>query len=267
MGAGLSSRPFVIMLLFDIVLQVAEYVQQAQRGTATAASTTSLTDTNNSNADNYFVGGSIFFLSGALANKWAVVTAYATKVFTFATQTSSPGAGAVYSAVGPNYPVQNIVAAVNAALAQMGDVLQVDETATTVASQEEYSLPTGVANVRRVEVAQATSSPYNWKTLSRWDESNGKIIFPSKFAPGLAGYKLRLTYRGQHALVSATSDVISDYVSRDYLIWASRVNTLRDWGNRAHWDTIKPLWEESVAFAEKTRKPAKDIAVVKLSRW
>lgn len=241
---------------------------QAQRGTATAASTTSLTDSNNFNVDTFYAGGTVFFKTGALAKKWAVITAYASKVFTFATQASSPGAGAAYSAIGPNYTVENIVGAVNMALAEMGETLVEDETLTTVASQEAYALPSGVANVRLVEVAQASAAPYNWQRLYRWEEKPGYLRFPSPtFTPATTGYKLRLTYRGQHGVVTAASDVISDYISKDYLVWASRVNSLREWGNRGHWDTIKPLWEESIAKAEKAKKPARDIATIKLSTW
>jgi len=68
-----------------------------------------------------------------------------------------------------------------------------------VANQEEYTLPTGVDNLVSVEIAAAAAEPYGWVESLHWRETaGGKLRFISGWQPGLAGYKMRLSYNDKH---------------------------------------------------------------------
>lgn len=99
--------------------------------------------------------------------------------------------------------------AVNIALSEIGSVTKVDESLTVVDNQTEYSLPSGVINVVRVQIANGKSTDYNYTTIFTWREINGKLYFPDELGFS-AGNKIRIYYNDTHDEVLNDEDIIDD---------------------------------------------------------
>ena len=109
----------------------------------------------------------------------------------------------------PRFTNQDIVTALNESLRVFGGLVPkvtVDSTITTVASTEEYTLPTGCKHVYLVEMERSTSDTFRpWRT---WDVNyaSGKLRLLGRLS---AGRTIRLTYHADWtALTWATSDVV-----------------------------------------------------------
>lgn len=252
--------------LFDIILSMASEALPVQSGTATGGSTTTLADANHPTQSGYFTGGTLFFLDGAAAGTFTRIDGFDGSVFTFATQTA-PGTASHYVAAPKSLSLDDMIGAVNEALATLGKTLADDATLTTVANQEEYTLPTGVSDIRQVEIATSLTTPYNYRPNHFWNEIAGKLRFRTRHIPVTAGYKMRITYRAPHAAVYLATAAINDYVSANWLKWAAMVNLLRLRGNRGHYGDpeMKIGWEEAQGRLQQERKPTADMVIVKLA--
>lgn len=195
--------------LYDALLNLARRVRSVNTGVATGGTTTTLIDTvNRVEEDETFNGQTLFMLDGNNANTTHQIINFdnATSTITF-----SP---AVTNAIadGDRYMVcrvvrEDLVQAVNAALTEIGNVTKIDESLTVVADQTEYTLPAGIYNLVRVEVAASESADYAYKRNYRWREINGKLHIPREFVE-TEGMKLRLYYNALHDNVDADADAI-----------------------------------------------------------
>ena len=115
----------------------------------------------------------MLFTSGTNAGKSTSITDYTITggVFTFAT-TGTVVAGVTYTA--SQYDRNDVVRAINQALQECGVTVDTDSSLTGDSSTMEFTLPSGVSDVRRVLIG--TSINY------KWTEVDGKLIFDS--APG-----------------------------------------------------------------------------------
>lgn len=213
------------MKTFYALLDLARLVGEKFAGTATGGSTTQLVDTNlKSTADGFFNNGTLFIASGTNNLETTIpVTAYtnSSRTFTFAALGSAINAGQRYEVTRLQYQRADLLEAVNQALQEIGTVTQKNDTLMSIASTEEYTLPTGVVNVVRVEVAANSSAPYGWAANSRWIERGGSLIFDTGKSPSTASRMIRLWYNATPAPVLNDSDVISDYVPRERLAWTA----------------------------------------------
>jgi hypothetical protein len=205
--------------LFDVALPVAEIVHLPHRGAATVVGTaTTLIDTVRATQNGYFNGGTIFIISGASAGKFSRISGYNQGIFTFDTVTTLNGVGDRYAAVLAEISLYDIISAINLALLDVGNLVKEDIQLTVVADQEEYTLPTGVSNLCRVETTQSTTTPYEYKESKHWDEIGGTLRFDTGYRPGAAGTKLRLTYLVPHVTVNVAADVIDSQISKASLV-------------------------------------------------
>jgi len=199
----------------ELLLKTAELLKGVRYGVSTATgSATTLVDTAMDEPDDWFNGGTIWFLSGALIGKTAVISDYAiaTKTFTVPTQSGATGSGTKYAALDANYNREALIAAINTALVALGPFDTIDDTLDVVADQEEYTIPTGMSNVKRIQVGGSDSAPYQWSApLRHWKEIGGKIEIEYSSVAGMpaAGYPIRLIGEKQHAAVSADADAIT----------------------------------------------------------
>lgn len=217
--------------LQSMTLDIATYLSRPVRSTATGGSTTTLIDTSgvvNEPAD-YFATGVIWFLTGNNAGKSSPITTWnnTTKTFTFPTMAGACAANDRYAAGNLDYPRWKLQDSVNQALKRMGEVLKTDITLTTVANQQAYTLPAGVNDVKRVEVATFTAEPYGWIPHFNWDTINGKIEFVNDSQPDTAGYKIRLWYYGDHAELTGDTDAIDASLHPERVKWNAIVDALR----------------------------------------
>lgn len=216
--------------LQGMTLDVATYLSRPYRGTATGGSTTTLVDTALAVAGNdYFAGGCIWFLTGNNLGKSAAITSWtgATQTFGFATQSGACAAADRYAAGNRDYPRWKLQDAVNQALKSCGEVLKLDTSLATVADQMSYTLPAGVNDVRRVEVAMYTTSPYGYVPHYNWRTINGAIVFEEGSQPDTAGYGIRLWYMGDHAELTGDTDVVDASLHPERVKWHAVLHALR----------------------------------------
>jgi len=219
--------------LASATLDIARIITRVIEGTATGGSTTTLVDAAfpykpdraSVPANDYYNDGTIWFLSGDLSGKSAVITdwarAAAQGTATFATQTAS-ASGAQYALCDLTYPRDVLRQAVNDALSSIGGEDLYNTGLTTVADQMNYDLPAGVYNVIKLEIASSTSTPYNYVEIpaNLWQEVNDDIYFAERHQPTLAGYTIRLTYRVPLTALSADTGAVPDLYDPNWVKWA-----------------------------------------------
>jgi len=207
--------------LVQAMLETAKVLGITYEGTATGGSTTTLVDSALDFPQDHFEGGTLWVTSGTADGLCVKVSAYANNTFTFATSTAVVATN-TYVAATKDFPKWLLKQAALMAL-RFTPILKIDTTQTTVADQETYTLPTGVTDVRRVQVAASSSSPYGYETNYHWQEVNGTLYF---FDPPAGGYLMRIWYVGYHGDI-AESGSLEEGVSQDWLKWASAVNAWR----------------------------------------
>lgn len=216
--------------LADALIATHELLDYVMYGTATGAgTTTTLVDTGFATkefADDYWNYGTIYFLSGTLIGKTAVVSDFAksTGTVTFPTQTGAPGTCS-YAIVSARYTRAELVSSINTALRKIGTIPQEDSTLATTDDTYEYTLPSGVTNIQRVEVA-LDSDADTYYTSTQWEEAKdaGKLRFYGD--PPSGGYTLRLTYDGVHSAISTDAATVSSYVNLERLKYEAAVQAI-----------------------------------------
>ncbi len=200
-----------MLTLADLTLAVARIVtpENIISGTATAGTTSSLTDTVNITTPTaYFDKGILWIQSGANAGKVLALTGNPANKLNFATQADAIAAGDRYAVARPVYPYNQIKAAIMQALDETY-IEGEDATLTGDGETLEFTLPDGVWDVIRVRL-EHTGYPEDNYISSHFKEQSGKIKFDYGYAPE-DGYVIRLYYRDQHAeLTSATSEIDSE---------------------------------------------------------
>ena len=110
-----------------------------------------------------------------------------------------------------------MVEAINIALSEVGHITQVDETLTVTDNATEYTLPSGVYNVARVQVANSSTADYDYTTIFNWRETGGKLYLPDELNFS-AGNKIRIYYNAPHDSVEDDADTISDDIPIPMLV-------------------------------------------------
>lgn len=212
--------------LYNATLELSKILQNTPEGTATGGTTSTLLDTARRETADYFDQGTIWFITGNNANKSVVIDAWSGYTFTFATQAAACAAGNRYCVASSEYPRWLLIQKVNEAYRKLQEISE-NKTLTTVAYQQEYTLPSGVYNVKRVEIAGYTSAPYYWQRYYHWTERDGKLFFDDDFVPEYDGYLIRLLYQVPPAELTSDSGAISNTINIDRLIWNAAVECLR----------------------------------------
>lgn len=207
--------------LIEAALRVVKRVGPVYYGTATGGSTTTLIDTLNTEQQGYFDDGVIWLLTGSNPGEWVDVLSFGNGTFTFKSAvTPTIAAGDKYACITQKYwGRMDLRSAVNEACKSISKIFTSDATLVVVADQEEYTLPTGVSDVRRVEVAENATSPYSYTTNAYWKEDNGTLRFhPDHIPDQAAGNKIRVWYAATHPDLDDTTSL---YWSIDDMQWAA----------------------------------------------
>lgn len=211
--------------LIGAMLETARLMGVVTEGTATGGSTTTLVDTGLDHPAGYFEGGTLWALSGNNSGLCQKVTSFMEGTLTFGTTLSTPiASGDNYAVATPEFPKYKLKQAVLHVL-RFSPILKTDDTTVVTADTEEYALPTGVSNIKRIEAAAESSAPYNFVPLYSWRERNGKVIFNP--APSNTGNILRIWYEGAHGEI-AESGTILDSVDINWLKWSAAAFLYRD---------------------------------------
>ena len=237
--------------LFDATLALAKVIGNVRSSTTTAAgSATTVIDSTRTEAADYWNGGTLWATSGAKSGTSRKITDWDLSTFTFAipTTTNAIGSGASYSVLYGEWPQDKLIEFINLALQEHCKVLASDITTVTVANQESYTLPTGVSNVKRVELALNSTTPYSYAPHFGWRElGDGTIKFDTGTEPDASGHILRLWYEAPHAVLTADTDVVSVYINPERLKWEAAVNAWQWRIARAGQD--RPEYGQQLTFA------------------
>lgn len=257
-----------IHTLQSATLEVAKIITSVQGPeVATGGSATTIINTGSYNpyADDYWNNGTIWVMSGNNAGKSAIITDWvqSTETWTFPTMTLLCAAADVYYVANKDYPQQILRQGVNVALQSISGLDYEDATLTTVADQMDYALPSGVYNVKRVEVAANTSAPYDYDVVdgAYWRTVGTNISLAEGHQFTSTGYYIRLTYNIPSTAITTDAGTIPDAVAIDWLKWAAAVHCLRWRMGRTKED--EPSVKEALALAMAEEAKAASIHQVR----
>lgn len=231
--------------LLDVSLKVVKEVMDVIEGTATGGSTTTLVDSALGALPNdHFNNGRLWIKSGTHAGEIYTVTDFTTSTgtVTFAAVTGAIAAGVRYSIARNSYPWDQIVSAIQRALDSTW-VTGIDSTLEGDGETLEFTLPTGVYDVKRVEFEDTAVTHGGRKNSTHWREtSTGKLRFDYGYAP-IDGYTIHVYYRDQHAELTDYSVVISNEINVEWLKWAAAQELLW-WGVSMYGQQVEYRIEE-----------------------
>lgn len=173
--------------------------------------------------------------SASPEGKWALCSAYADTSYTgtIATVTDAIASGdTIMLAKQDKFPLQTVLFAINRGLEELGDLPANANTSLTIAADTtEYSIP--VAVKRGLKGIFVTDQNGDETELHDYRvEMTAANTAAILYIPQLnSGDILRLLYDGPHAVVSAYSDVINEYVHPKVAVAAAIVKLLQ-WYNR-----------------------------------
>lgn len=232
--------------LAKMMLDVARLAADVLDGTATGGTTTTLIDTTNLIQDSsYWMGGTLFMNCADTTDANDIVTPvlrFGETTLTIATQSGAVAAGTAYSVVSPVYSTNEIKQAVLDVL-RSRPAEYVDTSLTVVSGTTEYTLPTGVKNIRRVMVDGVISQ--------HWREVNGELVFNETHAPTTG--TIMLIYCVPQGDIAYTTAISGTY-DLDWLKWTALVNLLRIRINRVGND--KPILIELLNEAKTEEQNA-----------
>lgn len=230
----------------DITLKVAKEVMDVIEGTATGGSTTALVDSVllAPQPDDFWNNGMIYIKSGTHAGEVYLITDFATTTgtVTFAAVTGAIVSGVRYSITRNTYPWDQIVSAIQRALDSTW-ITGIDSTLEGDGETLEFTLPTGVYDVKRVEFEDTAATNGGRKNSTHWREtSTGKLRFDYGHAP-IDGYTIHVYYRDQHAELTSSTVVISNEINVEWLKWAAAQELLW-WGVSMYGQQVEYRIEE-----------------------
>jgi len=206
----------------EIGLRAARLVTDVMNGTATAGSVTSLTDTNNLIQPNaHWDRGTVFILSGTHEGKVAAVTGYASNRLTFSSLGSAIAAGVRYAVMRGVYPWEQILTSMETALSWT-HVTDVDNTLEGDGETLEFTLPTGVYNVKGVQFLRDGKT---YLASNHWREINGVLRFDPYYAPADDDV-ITVIYRKAHDTLTSYSVEINSEINTDWLVYKTAEDLL-----------------------------------------
>jgi hypothetical protein len=212
--------------LIEAALRVTQKLHDVYYGTATGGTTTTLVDTLCTEQQGYFNNGVMWLTSGSNIGEWVEIVSFGNGTFTFKSAvTPSIALGDKYAVIPDDLSRNLLRNVINEACKSVSKIYTSDSTLVVVANQEEYTLPTGVSDVRRVEVAENATSPYSYGVNAYWKENGGKLYFhPNHIPDQTAGNKIRLWYATIHPDLDDTSTL---YWQVDDILWLAIIYVLQ----------------------------------------
>lgn len=202
--------------LFDVMLETARLSGILRSGSGVYGGVDGrtgykyITDTTRLEKEEYFTGGTIFFKTSKLFAK-VLKFDQTTRKISFLASTAIT-ADEPYSVT--NTDPYALIEAVNSALTHMGTYTKVDETLSSDTTSTEYTLPSGVSNLVRVEYSVDDS----YSPQLSWREIEGKLY---TYTPFKTAGTIRLYYNTLHPYVEDADDVISDAYNYNRLAWTA----------------------------------------------
>jgi hypothetical protein len=198
---------------------------------ATGGSTTTVVDSGLASwgwADDAFNLGTAFFIrdvsAGAGAGVTRVVSDFvaSTGTATVATLTTAFASGDIYGLMTSRYPRQVLMGGVNAALADMGEVVSTFDIAAD--GSREYALASTYDRIHSIHIGEATADPQEWDEAFTYRHMEGRLLFDQDIDDGKT---IRVAYLAAHPILTADTDAINASINHDWLGLAAAVNAAR----------------------------------------
>lgn len=260
--------------IFNATLDLARLLGDVVESAATAAgSTTTLNDSNFPKRDyagaypgaDFYNGGTMWFVSMSstgMTGTTHVISDFglngspSTSVtFTYDASTAASAATDQYAACEAIWPRYKLRQWVGLAMQTIMQDPALDVTLTTSTDTETLTLPSGVFNVKSIEIATSLNSPYYYSLFPYgfWEEKNGYIYFKPGHWPDSSSYKIRLWYQLPNNIsdyVSSDATTISNYIHPQWLAWEAAVHAYRwrkplDENGKTDTDRIKEAYAMS----------------------
>jgi len=266
--------------LGQITHMVARELQILSDGIATGGTTSQIADTNlRTEANDYWNKGCawIWYDAGgagaAPEYEFSVISDFATTGGIISLRnslTAAVAAGDKYSVckkIADTTWLDMIIQKVNQALIELGPIPQADTTTLTIAAnQTEYSLPiTANMDIRRVSLQQTIDADDNaWQEIFNWYKipatpgNSATLVLPWQ---EYAGYDLMLEYLDYHPEMQVATDVMSDHVPVERVVYPAALECAR-WRKEMtgwnRWDDLIGRLELKTGQAE-LRRPVNDM--------
>lgn len=248
------------MKLFDATLDLARFVGTVFKSTATGGSTTSLVDTSMREANSFYDGGTIWILSGTNAGNYRKINKHVSKELFFDALGASITSGVRYAVADATFPLNLLKEAVNQSLVYF-QIPRYDTSLTVDTSTNVYTLPAGVSNILRVEIACNDTEPYSYEHNYWWREIDGKLEIRDGVFLDDDGKKIRITYAVNHGEIDDSGD-IDPNVHPEYIRYAGAVWLWRNYIQKTEMDSLiaKEMFNESKMLEMEARLKAKDFS-------
>jgi len=256
--------------LSQLMLAIAREATLVEDGIADTGDTKSLIDAQREESGGFFDRGIIWFTSGdndgitRKINRWNAEE----KKFDFDAVTAV-SAGDTYSVATKRFTPEELKQAINKALAETRVPTYSVITNLGTAS---YAIPSGVSNVKRIEV-DAGSDGEDYVPHSNWWLNGGNIYFDPDTEPVL-NYEgnIRVTYMASHAKLSADTDTLNTLINDDYIKWLSAVKLLEKEDERFRGENpeIRSKLQDARAYFTIHAKDQPDLTVertIRSSKW
>jgi hypothetical protein len=259
------------ILLFDLVWKVVVELGTARTGTATGGTTTTLIDTDalRLTENDYYNEGTLFILKdqagagGAPENEFGKIkdfTQTTKTVLLYDALTVAPAAGDTYGVANRRFPLFLIREKINNALFMDGYIPGEDTSITTVASQTEYTLPSGVSrDLRQVLVSTNDDSNMNeWTPVVNFDVqktatgTGDTLVLAYELE---AGQTLWIRYAKQHDEMTVASDELDEAIHPDRIVYAAAAELLRWYRDKTR---LRHL-SDTIDFLDLKAQRAKDL--------
>ena len=221
--------------LFDATLELARFCSDCLSGIATGGTTQGLSDSSLTAPADKYKDGTVFITSGANMGKTAIVDTQMEDSIDFKTALSSTiSAGDAYTLAMSTFPLYRLQEAVNAAISHIL-ISKTDQTLTVSNLTNILTLPAGVSDVRRVEIAGQSTAPFYFAPIYSWFERGGTIEISSGMLAEDNLMPIRLTYASEHGPVTGSA-VINPCILSEYVKAAAAVYLWRNILERSHKD-------------------------------
>lgn len=250
--------------LAAMTLRVARLVTEVVEGTATAGTTTSLTDTGHLIQSNqYFDRGTLWILSGEHAGEVLTVESYAGSKLTFASiGATSIAIGDRYAVARATYPYPILVGSVNDALKETFVVEEAEDTYIGDGQTLVFELAEGANRICMVELEDPNNAQHTYPS-SHWKERSGNLVFASGCAP-LTDWIIHVYTRQDHPDLPNDTLLINAQISDEWLRWKATEYALY-WAVGAYGDAKEYRVEERMNRAMavlKTLRPRMPVFVL-----
>ena len=244
--------------LFDLAWKVVVELGTARVSKATGGTTTTLIDTNGLKLveNDYYNEGTLFILradAAAPENEFSKISDFVqtSKTITvYDAFTIAPAAGDTYGVSNRRFPLYLIQAKINNALYMDGYIPGEDTSITTVASQTEYTMPSGVSRDLRQVLVQTNNDSnmnewtpvVNFKVQKTATGTGDTLILAYELE---AGRTLWLRYATQHAELITAASELDESIHPDRIVYGACAELLRWYRDKTRMrglgDTIEHL--------------------------